>query len=108
MRSTTQDECRGVEMANRDPHDLQLDLERTRGARHYDDVAREGNPISFGDAPLRDPEAEEILDDSDSDADREPQPPTPEEPPIQPMPESCDEPGLARAAPQSDARQARP
>eukprot|EP00959_Pyramimonas_sp_CCMP1952_P180879 3782578-Pyramimonas_sp.AAC.1 len=75
------DESEGIEIANRYHHDLRIDLERTRGARRFVDVAREACPIFPGGEPLLDPEAAEaddIPDDTDVDADQKPRSPPPE------------------------------
>ena len=62
MRSATQDESRGIEMVNRYLHEMKVDLEKTRGARRYVDVTREGPPRFPGDEPLDDPVAAEADD----------------------------------------------
>ena len=59
MRGATRDESQGIEMVDRYPRDLKIDLERTRGARRYVDVTREGNPRLPGGEPFEDPEAAE-------------------------------------------------
>ena len=76
MRSATQDESRGIEMVNRYLCDMKQELEKTRGARRYVDVTKEGHPSFPGDEPLGDPEAAEVelphLSDSDIDPDQGP------------------------------------
>ena len=71
MRPATQDESQGIEMVNRYLHDMKQQLEVTRGARRYVDVAREGPPSFLGEPDVVNISEEAGLDLSSDDEDNQ-------------------------------------
>mgnify|MGYP001250986578 CR=1 FL=1 len=105
MRSATREESQGVEMVNRYLGDMKADINKTRGARKFVDVAKEGMPRFDDHDDQDDDEAPARAEDDNLDTiaegnEEEPDEPEPVDTPSAPpsMPSTAARPSGRKAA----------